>query len=175
MTGNPLAPRVRRRRDADLDGCARALRAVHEHDGYPVEWPADPVAWLRPPQLLAAWVAGTGTGVAGHAALTRGGPGDAAAEAWGAYGGADPAATALVGRLFVDPAARGAGLGALLLDQAVREARRVGLHPVLDVVSTDTAAVALYERLGWIRTASADQVWGSGRTVTVRCYAAPAG
>ncbi|NYV77512.1 hypothetical protein HW445_24765, partial [Streptomyces sp. UH6] len=47
-----------------------------------------------------------------------------------------------------------------------------GLHPVLDVLATDTAAVALYERLGWRHLGDAAPRW-TDRVVTVRCYAAP--
>ena len=47
---------IRQRVPADLDNCVRALRAVHEADGYPVNWPADPGRWLNPPETLAAWV-----------------------------------------------------------------------------------------------------------------------
>ncbi|MFE3760272.1 hypothetical protein ACFXPI_00675 [Streptomyces sp. NPDC059104] len=57
---------------------------------------------------------------------------------------------------------------------ALSRARARGLGPVLDVVASDTAAVALYERLGWSPLGSVEQRWGPGRTVTVRCYAAPA-
>src|SRR5688500_18842955 len=39
--------------------------------------------------------------------------------------------------------ARGHGIGARLIGRAVGEAQRRGLHPVLDVVRSDTAPVAL--------------------------------
>ncbi|CAG7645922.1 hypothetical protein SBRY_40277 [Actinacidiphila bryophytorum] len=57
-------------------------------------------------------------------------------------------------------------------DGAGAEARERGLHPVLDVVESDGAAVALYERLGWELLDTVEQWWGPGQTVTVRCYAA---
>jgi hypothetical protein len=43
---------------------------------------------------------------------------------------------------------------------------------VLDVVSSDTAAAALYERLGWELLATVEQRWSADQTVSIRCYAA---
>lgn len=166
--------RVRPRAAADLTGCARALAEVHARDAYPLDWPADPAGWLSPPSLIAAWVAERDGEVAGHVALCRAGAGDTAPAVWSARRDVGPGTTAVVGRLFVAPAARGHGTGALLLATAADEARRRALHPVLDVVASDTAATALYERAGWTRLTTTEQRWGPGRTVTVHCYAAGA-
>ncbi|MBB5117065.1 acyltransferase [Streptomyces eurocidicus] len=166
--------RVRPRSAADLGGCAAALAQVHARDAYPLDWPADPAAWLTPSSLLAAWVAERDGEVAGHVALCRAGAGDTAPAVWGARRGPGADAAVVVGRLFVAPAARGHGAGALLLAAATHEARRRALHPVLDVVASDTAATALYERAGWTRLTTAEQRWGPDRTVTVHCYAAGA-
>ncbi|MGV9452595.1 GNAT family N-acetyltransferase [Streptomyces sp. NPDC003635] len=142
-------------------------------DGYPVDWTESPAVWLTPPAVVGAWVAHLdGRGV-GHVCLSRGGPGDAAPGLWSARTGASTEATAVVNRLCVAPSARGNGLGALLMHRAVAAARERGLHPVLDVVASDSAAAALYERLGWRLLATVDQEWGPERTVAVRCYAAP--
>jgi hypothetical protein len=43
---------------------------------------------------------------------------------------------------------------------------------VLDVVASDTRAVALYERLGWQLLATVEQEWSTEQRVAVRCYAA---
>lgn len=80
--------------------------------------------------------------------------------------------TAVVSRLFVAPQARGHGIGALLIGRAAEEARRRGLHPVLDVVTSDTAAAALYERLGWKLMATVEQRWSPTQLVAIHCYAA---
>jgi GNAT superfamily N-acetyltransferase len=164
--------RVRRRTDADLDACVTALAEVHARDGYPVNWPDRPARWLAPSAQLAAWVAELDGRVVGHAGLSRSEAGDAAAALWSRREGVRADEAAVVGRLFVAPSARGHGLGALLMAQAVTEARERGLHPVLDVVESDAAAVALYERLGWELLDTVEQWWGPGQTVTVRCYAA---
>ncbi|WP_328876440.1 GNAT family N-acetyltransferase [Streptomyces sp. NBC_00287] len=148
------------------------LAEVHDQDGYPVNRPADPAVWLTPPSLLAAWVAVMDGRVVGHVCLSRSGPGDAAPELWSARSGVGADKAAVVNRLFVAPAARGNGIGALLLQRAVAAARELGRHPVLDVVASDTAAAALYERLGWRLLDTVDQVWSPEQTVVVRCYAA---
>ncbi len=146
---------------------------VHERDGYPLDWPDRPGDWLTPPSLLSAWVAELDGRVAGHIGLARSGAGDLAPGLWGARAGSGPGAAAVVNRLFVAPEARGRGLGASLLARAVEEARERGLHPVLDVLASDAAAAALYERLGWEFLAVVEQRWSPARTVSVRCYAAP--
>ena len=54
----------------------------------------------------------------------------------------------ILGRLFVDPAARGTGAGRALLRAATGAARG---PLVLDVLKTYGPAIALYEREGWQR------------------------
>ncbi|MFJ3879097.1 GNAT family N-acetyltransferase [Streptomyces sp. NPDC090077] len=164
---------IRRREPDDLGACERVLAEVHHGDGYPVDWPERPRDWLSPPALLGSWVAERDGRVAGHVALCRSGPGDSAPELWSRRTGTPAECVAVVSRLFVAPGARGHGTGALLMARAVRGARELGLHPVLDVVSSDEAAAALYERLGWSLLATVEQSWGPGRVVRVHCYAAP--
>ncbi|MER0483897.1 GNAT family N-acetyltransferase [Streptomyces sp. Edi2] len=139
---------IRKRRDTDLDACVALLAEVHTHSGYPHHWPDDPARWLAPDSLTAAWVAETDGTVVGHAALC----------------GVE------VSRLCVAPAARGAGLGGRLLRTVETAAAARGLRPVLEVKATDTAAIGLYERLGWIRRATERQVWGGGEVVRVHRY-----
>jgi GNAT superfamily N-acetyltransferase len=166
-------PRVRQRTDHDLAHCVEALAAVHEHSGYPVSWPERPADWLTPRLLLAAWVAEFDGRVVGHVGLSRAGRGDSAPGLWGAREGIGAERAAVVGRLFVAPAARGHGLGAALMARAVEQAHSRGLHPVLDVVATDTAATALYEGLGWELLDVVEQRWAPDQLVSLRCYAAP--
>ncbi|MFF7674096.1 GNAT family N-acetyltransferase [Actinacidiphila glaucinigra] len=167
------AIRVRRREEGDLDACVRVLASVHDRDGYPVDWPAAPRTWLRGAAPLAAWIAESDGVVVGHVGLGAGTGGDAAPGLWTEREGVEAGPTAVVGRLFVAPGARGRGAGALLMASAVEEARLQGLHPVLDVVASDRAAAALYERLGWTLLATVEQEWGPDRRVAVRAYAAP--
>lgn len=111
--------------------------------------------------------------VAGHVCLSPARPGDAAPGVWSGVTGLSPERTAVVSRLFVSPKARGHGIGALLLTETVREARERGLRPVLDVVTSDRSAAALYERQGWTLMATAELRWGPDRTVQVHCYEGP--
>ncbi|WP_328378536.1 GNAT family N-acetyltransferase [Streptomyces sp. NBC_00440] len=153
-----MTAHIRLRRDADLAACVRILTDVHTRDSYPLNWPADPAGWLTPDGLLGAWVAELGGEVTGHAVLSPG----------------DEAGTCQVNRLYVSPAARGHRVGELLMDRVTCAARKSGLRPVLDVVTTNTAAVALYERLGWIRTATVHAPWSRDPAVMVHLYRSPA-
>ncbi|MFF4054659.1 GNAT family N-acetyltransferase [Streptomyces sp. NPDC001668] len=170
MDGTKL--RVRPRTDDDVEACVRALAEVHHRDGYPVNWPARPGEWLAREAVLGSWVADLDGRVAGHVSLCRAGEGDLAPVLWSERNGTSGEQAAVVGRLFVAPQARGHGIGALLMGRAVEEARQRGLHPVLDVVASDTAAAALYERLGWTRLATVGQRWSADQVVTIHCYSA---
>jgi len=145
---------IRERVAADLEACARALRAVHEADGYPVNWPQDPLRWLDPPGVLAAWVFADPV-VAGHVVVTA--PGE-------------------VGRFFVAPSHRGQGIGRLLLTQAREWAAARGLALVLEVVDDERkAATRLYESTGWTYTGTsvADWTGRNGEPIQVRHYWLP--
>ncbi|MER5951506.1 GNAT family N-acetyltransferase [Streptomyces sp. NPDC001904] len=160
--------RVRARDEGDLAACVAVLGAVHRADGYPTVWPDDPAAWLGPGTDGRAWVAEREGRIVGHVALV----GPAADDVAPTLLRRGPAA--VVSRLFVDPGARGLRVGARLLARAAEAAHTRGARTVLDVVTTDTAAIALYERLGWTFLGAGRQQWSSGTSVTVRCYAAPA-
>ncbi|GAB1333067.1 GNAT family N-acetyltransferase [Streptomyces sp. NPDC093260] len=165
--------RVRLRTGDDVGECARILAEVHRRDGYPVNWPDQPAEWLSHGAEWGAWVAELDDRVVGHVSLSRGGEGDLAPGLWSDRNGTSKDLTAVVSRLFVAPRARGHGVGALLIGRAVAEARGRGLHPVLDVVASDTAAAALYERLGWELMATVEQRWSPSQLVAIHCYAAP--
>jgi GNAT superfamily N-acetyltransferase len=164
--------RVRPRTDDDVEACVRILAEVHRSGGYPVNWPARPGEWLTQASELGGWIAERDGRVAGHVGLSLSADGDVAPVLWSERNGTPREQAAVVGRLFVAPQARGHGIGALLMGRVVEEARHRGLHPVLDVVASDTAAVALYERLGWTRLATVEQRWSASQLVTVHCYSA---
>jgi GNAT superfamily N-acetyltransferase len=155
----------------DLAECVRVLAEVHQRDGYPVHWPDRADDWLSRASGLGAWVAELDGRLAGHIGLGRNRESDLAPTVWSDRHGLAPDRTAVVSRLFVAARARGRGIGARLVDQAVAEARRRDLHPVLDVVASDAAAVALYERLGWELMATVERQWDE-LTVAIHCYAA---
>jgi ribosomal protein S18 acetylase RimI-like enzyme len=57
-------------------------------------------------------------------------------------------------RLYVRPEGRGLGFGAALVEAAIGEARRIGYREVrLDTLPDMAAAIALYERMGFVRIA----------------------
>ncbi len=137
---------LRIREPADLPACVAVLRTVHEADGYPMNWPADPAVWLDPPGARHAWVAVAGGLVVGHAVVTLDGE---------------------LSRLFVSPRRRGAGLAGELIARA-RAAH--GAPLVLEVANA--AAAAYYERTGWTFVDSAAAQWTGpgGAPVTLRRY-----
>jgi GNAT superfamily N-acetyltransferase len=149
---------IRVRRKDEMDACVRILADVHAADGYPLLWPEDPAEWLSPDTLLTAWVAEKEGILVGHVALCSA-VGDSSAPLWSTASGLPPDRIAVIAKLFVSPRARGRGLGAALLGEACMEARRRGLLPALEVLDHDRSAIALYERTGWRRVASAPAPW----------------
>lgn len=153
--------RIRERQLCDLEGCVEALLAVHGSDGYPMNWPEDPVGWLAPVDGLRAWVAvASGVGVVGHVMVQ------------GVIGAGTQVAS--VARLFVAPEARGHGLGARLLGHARQWAADGGIGLVLEVTAEErSSAVALYERTGWRRIDTQEALWTApdGKPVFLHRYA----
>jgi GNAT superfamily N-acetyltransferase len=137
---------VRERRAEDMAACIAALREVHERDAFPLTWPEDPAAWLTPREFLTAWVALRDGAIVGHIALS-------------AIDEEDETPEAELKRLFVIPAARGAGSARALIDVALRECERLGRQPMLQVRDGERAAIALYERSGWKRVDSYRISW----------------
>jgi ribosomal protein S18 acetylase RimI-like enzyme len=117
--------------------------------------------------MLGAWVAETNTAAIGHVALAPVGAGSSAAL-WKRLTGLPPVRLASISRLFVAPAARGAGAGSALLDAACADADMRGLHPVLDVVETNRDAIRLYERRGWQRVFT--EPWREARDVRLELH-----
>jgi GNAT superfamily N-acetyltransferase len=131
---------VRFREQGDLEQCVELLAAVHDHSGYPVRWPEDPLSWLSPPNLAGAWVSEIDGRVVGHVVLVAAGA--------GRQGRGD---TAEISRLFVSPTARGQGVGTDLLNAGAQAARSQGWSVWLKVIEGDGSAARFYERRGWRR------------------------
>ncbi|HLK46113.1 MAG TPA: GNAT family N-acetyltransferase, partial [Acidimicrobiales bacterium] len=87
--------------------------------------------------------------------------------------GVDRASLGFVARLLVDPARRRLGIGRLLLDTVVADARARGLTPVLDVVVRDGGAIALYEATGWTRLGGVTMAMRDGGEHDLVVFAKP--
>ncbi|MFD7164902.1 GNAT family N-acetyltransferase [Streptomyces violascens] len=163
---------VHPRRAEDLADAAAALIEVHSTDGYPVEGVADPEAWLSPPQLLKAWVAELEGRVVGHVAISRP-DGEEAVRIWTDRAHVPDSQVAVLARLFVVREARGNDVGRWLMAAATASAQMDGLRLVLDVMVKDTAAIRLYERLGWKRIGMAKHAYGDGQSTEAICFVSP--
>jgi len=140
--------------------CARLVRDVHQHDRYPVVLPDDPAAFLRVTDALGAWVTEDAEGcLVGHV-LLRPATSAPVMNAVTRATGLGTGGVGVVGRLLVAPWARRRGIGRALLDVVVASAHRMGRRPVLDVVTTDLAAIALYESVGWQRVDTVTVTFG---------------
>ncbi|WNI16254.1 GNAT family N-acetyltransferase [Actinacidiphila sp. ITFR-21] len=164
---------VRPMRDQDVAGAAAALVEVHGTDGYPVYGVARPEATVRPPGVVRAWVAEADGVIVGHVAVRRPQGDEGAVALWREQSGEDDSRIGVVSRLFVVRGARGQAVGERLMREAMSFGRARSLRLVLDVVERDSAAVRLYERLGWRAIGGAQHPYGDGRRVAVRCYVGP--
>ncbi|WP_406319014.1 GNAT family N-acetyltransferase [Streptosporangium sp. NBC_01639] len=167
-------PFIRPRSTEDLRACIDALASVHRSDRYPVDWPADPGRWLTPSDLLQAWVAVEGSDVVGHVGLSQL---DAATlePSLATAIGTPVGRVGSITRLFVTPQGRGHGHATHLLDVVRKEAANLGVTLMLDVSDEGHAAIALYERVGWRRVASAHADWlnTAGKRALVHYYVSP--
>ncbi|GAB3238564.1 GNAT family N-acetyltransferase [Kineosporia babensis] len=162
------------RKAADLAPVAKALWSVHVADRYPMVWPSDPVQWLEPPGLAAAWVAREAEQIVGHIGVVAD-VSDVDVRAMLEKPGEAAPCLAGVTRLFVTPAGRGKGLGARLLDAAGEWAGQHHYRLMLDVVDDGGPAIALYERQGWklVDRRTADWPTPEGEHLPIRIYLRP--
>ena len=153
-----VAVTLRPRRPEDVPVLAELLAEQQPRSRYPYRWPFPTGAedFLVRSYEQVAWVAELDGQVVGHVMVgrvDRDGPGDVFRRETGSD---DPA---IVSVLFVGTAARGTGVGGLLLDAAVAWARAAGRVPVLDVVPLHGSALAVYEHRGWVRIGTARFDW----------------
>ncbi|WP_329036132.1 GNAT family N-acetyltransferase [Streptomyces sp. NBC_01725] len=165
-------PRIRPRHESDITDAATALVQVHATDGYPVEGVRDPKAWLTPPGFIQAWIAEFDGRIVGHVAISR--PRDeAAVSLWLEAGHGSEDKTAVLARLFVIRDARKRAVGEQLMRAASEYANDIGIRLVLDVMAKDTAAIRLYERLGWQKLGLTTHDYGDGQHAEASCYVSP--
>lgn len=171
MTERPAIAEITVRDHPGLEGAARSLAAVHELDGYPSWWPADPTRWLSPAGMRAAWVAWLGGVVVGHLCVV----GDIDEPAIAAKAGVSTEQLLSVSRLFTHPTGRGQQLGARLLAAAQAYAAAQNAQLMLDVVDDDGTAIHLYDRLQWKRVDRRPSDWTTpdGRRYDTVYFLAP--
>ena len=85
----------------------------------------------------------------------------------------EPDRIGVVSRLMVSPSLRRGGVGRRLLRTAAAEATRLGLPPALDVVTSYTAAIDLYEHERWRRIGMITLALPDGTSVDEYVYVAP--
>jgi ribosomal protein S18 acetylase RimI-like enzyme len=157
----------------DLPQLATLSQAVHRRDGYPPHLQEDEVPrYIASDESLMAWVAIDNSQVVGHVALHPAAAADGLEVAVTQLG-RPPSDFGVIARLVVDPAARRAGIGRQLLDQATTECRHRGLVPILDVVDRFDPAIELYERAGWRRLGFVDVELDDSTVLRLLVYAAP--
>jgi GNAT superfamily N-acetyltransferase len=164
--------RLRGRGDSDLRRCAALLRSTHESDRYPLHMPDDPASFFVVRDAMGAWVALVDDEIVGHVLLRAASTPTVMAVASGETGLAEDR-LAVVGRLLVGRSARRRGVGRALLGRAARESWALGRQPVLDVVTDQTAAIALYEREGWRKAAQVRVTFSTGESVDEIVFIGP--
>src|SRR5262249_32483707 len=118
---------------------------------------------------IEAWVAELDGAVVGHVALhNRSWSGVMAAARQ--HTGRTDEQLAVLSRLLVSPLARSHGLGRALLEAATAKAQSLGRLAILDVVTTYTGAIRLYEAAGWKRVGTVDFPLPDGRSLPEHVY-----
>ena len=85
----------------------------------------------------------------------------------------EPDHIGVVSRLMVSPSVRRRGVGRRLLGTAGGEAARRGLTPALDVVTSNAAAITLYDRAGWQRVGTITVAMPNGDQADEYVYVSP--
>jgi ribosomal protein S18 acetylase RimI-like enzyme len=164
---------VRARTPEDLDECLALVALVHDRDGYPsFVGEGGLITFVAPDDALGAWVALDDDGLVGNVMLrSRSAPPsvEIAARACGVA----PEGLGFIARLVVAPRARRRGIAIQLLDVAVEDARGRGLVPVLDVVRSDAAAIALYTATGWQLLGDVRFTVRNGEQLELQVFAKP--
>lgn len=164
---------IRPRATSDLPALAAVLVRVHNKDGYPVEGVADPLAWLTPHRLLAAWTALADGRPIGQATLKRAHMQDDAAQVWQRHTGQELEQLAIPARLFIDPDHRNNRAGLALMSEIQNFASDQQLALAFDVMLKDRAAIRLYEASGCQRIGTITHHHSGDQTEPAAVFALP--
>ncbi|SDH84676.1 GNAT family N-acetyltransferase [Agrococcus jejuensis] len=166
--------RIRPRSARDVDPLIEVLWAQQPATRYPVRssLPFPASQFLHADDAVAAWTAEVEGRPVGHACWLRSldaaaqvgvdratGRSSTAAEACATAHGCTVDELGWVSALFVDPAVRGLGVGSRLLAAVVADIRRSGMHPCLEVVDLNEAALRRYRADGWREVLRARPAW----------------
>lgn len=154
-------------RDAHLEGAVRALLEIRRADAtFPPPGDAQSTSeslerWLLSDEVSARFVAILGGRVLGHVQV--GDPHDYLVKHLGLDPGAGPGQSTYleVGKLFVTPDARGLGVGAALLERALRYGEAQGKSMALAVLPASSGAIALYRKRGLVSAGSFEGIHGT--------------
>ena len=161
---------IRLRVDGDLDGLERIAARVRAADDYPTYLPAaDYRRFLTRPAALQAWVSEWDGSPCGHVALN---PATSPAVMEVLRGAGLVGEIGVIARLLVDPDVRRRGVARALLRAARAEATAQRRIPVLDVVDSHHAAIALYRSEGWNELGRASISLPDGRELRELVFAA---
>jgi GNAT superfamily N-acetyltransferase len=164
---------VRRRTEADLEVLGQLTARVRAADDYPTYLPDDDYRrFLKRPAQLAAWVAELDGRICGHVALN---PGASPAVMRALHDAGIVGDVGVVARLLVDPDARRRGVARDLLQTARAEAVAQQRAPVLDVVESAQAAIALYRSAVWVEVGPTSLLLPDGRELRELVLAADPG
>ena len=152
MTKDPV--RIRPRRPDDVPALVAVLMGQQQLTRYPFRdpLPVPPEEFLHADDALGAWTAEVDGRAVGHVCRVGSPRGPHAAsmnEACARAHGCGVDELSWVSTLFVDPTARGLGIGRALVGTVVDDIRAADLRPCLEVLPVHSAALALYEADGW--------------------------
>jgi GNAT superfamily N-acetyltransferase len=141
---------IRSRSPSDVPTLIKILTDVWNITKYPVDGPPSFPARFQSTKALNSYVALYQGKLVGHAELQdTSGLNPLVTESLTSY--APLSSYAALVSLFVDPAMQGKGIGAQLVREAMAWATAHDRNLVLIVLDKDTAAIRMYEKMGWKR------------------------
>jgi ribosomal protein S18 acetylase RimI-like enzyme len=160
---------VRRRTDDDFAALVQIMARTRATDDYPTYLPGDDYhRFLTRPESLEAWVAEWDGRICGHVALNAlASPGAMQVLRDADIGGPVGA----VARLLVDPGFRRQGVAGELLQTVRAAAQSQQRTPVIEVVESSNAAIALYRSAGWVELGRATLALPDGRELSELVFA----